>query len=70
MFDFLTSEVWWMETIIAAAITAITTYLLATSKMKKGIEKTNEILEKANFIETKTEFSKEHTNLSNDHKDI
>ena len=81
MFDFLTSEVWWMETIIAAVIEGLVTivgaligglvaYKIASNETKKGVERINEILDKVNLIETKANFSNDHQNLKRDHSDL
>lgn len=75
MFNFLYSEVWWMNVIISAAITGIVSligsYLLYLSKINKILSGTDN-LEKGHtslFGEHKDR-SKEHRALSDEHKQL
>ena len=83
MYDFLFQEEWWMETIIAAAITGVVTlvaaYLMYATKVEKKLEKIEDsslrmegqnssILDKG---ESQTKLlSGEHKDLSDEHKDL
>lgn len=76
MYDFLTSEGWWVETIItasigagAAIIAAIISYNFSISKIKdtalRIIEKVENVLQPGQI-----KISNENSNLAHDHKDI
>ena len=83
MYDFLFQEEWWMETIIAAAITGVVTlvaaYIMYATKVEKKLEKIEDsslrmegqnssILDKG---ESQTKLlSGEHKDLSDEHKDL
>ena len=72
MYDFLFQEEWWMETIIAAAITGVVTlvaaYLMYATKVEKKLEK---IEDSNSRMEGQTKLlSGEHRDLSKEHSDI
>ena len=72
MYDFLFQEEWWMETIIAAAITGVVTlvaaYLMYATKVEKKLEK---IEDSNSRMEGQTKLlSGEHRDLSKEQSDI
>ena len=72
MYDFVFQEEWWMETIIAAAITGVVTlvaaYLMYATKVEKKLEK---IEDSNSRMEGQTKLlSGEHRDLSKEHSDI
>ena len=72
MYDFLFQEEWWMETIIAAAITGAVTlvaaYLMYATKVEKKLEK---IEDSNSRMEGQTKLlSGEHRDLFKEHSDI
>ncbi|MDD4565376.1 MAG: hypothetical protein PHE79_07910 [Eubacteriales bacterium] len=72
MYDFLFSEEFWMETIIAAVITAVVTLGVAALyynyKIKTIFENSKELLRTQ--IDTSAGNTREHNNLSKEHNEI
>lgn len=75
MYDFLFSEVYWMDAIISALITgavtivaAIITYQVKISKILNNSQESNKRSEK--LLEKSNALSSEHKDLSSEHKDL
>lgn len=75
MYDFLFSEVYWMDAIISALITgavtivaAIITYQVKISKILNNSQESNKRSEK--LLEKSNALSSEHKDLSSEHKQI